>query len=98
MDRHTDADGDEEESNLKRARNEVQLHQGERHDGATDDGVDDVIESELPGRDSELSVDRQQQHEVEFARADELGQVCEVHVKESLKKLSDELVGAEERD
>ena len=49
------------------------------------------------GGDGELAVDRQDQSGVQFSRAHQLRNVCDVHEKERLEQLRDDLVRADEQ-
>ena len=66
------------------------------HRGA-EQSVDNAVEPELFRGNRELAVDWQYQNRVQFPRAHELGNVCDVHEKERLEQLRDDLVCADQQ-
>jgi len=73
---------------------------GKRNDNhrATERGIDYAIEPELFRRNGELAVDWQDQEWVESSSANQFGNVRDIDEKERLKKLSNDLVSADEED
>ena len=70
----------------------------EENDEADPDArVDEVIQPELARGHGKLSIERQQEHQIETARADQFRQVGDVHVTERLKNLADNLMGADQQ-
>src|SRR5262249_56285289 len=84
--------------NGKGVRHDVQLEQrNKNHDGAKQ-RVDNAVEPELFRGNRELAVDWQHQNGIQFSGAHELGNVCDVHEKERLEELRDNLVCADQQD
>src|ERR1017187_10315349 len=69
-----------------------------RHDRQRGSSVDESAKIHLPQRYDEARVDRQQQEEIQFARAHELGEVRAVDQKERLEYLLDEMTGPDQED
>src|SRR5215475_12065293 len=85
------------EQNRKRVRHDVQLEQrNKNHDGAKQ-RVDNAVKPELFRGNRELTVDWQNQNGIQFSSAHELGNVCDVHEKERLEELRDDLVRADQQ-
>src|SRR5438046_4615516 len=78
--------------NGKRVRHHVQLGQRDTNHRGAKQSVDNAVESELSRRNRELTVDWQHQNGIQFSHAHELGNVCDVHEKERLEQLRDNLV------
>src|SRR5436190_6967303 len=84
------------EQNGKRVWHDAQLGQRDTNHRGAEQSVDNAIESELFRGNRELAVDWQHQNGIQFPHAHEFGDICEVHEKESLEKLRDNLVCADE--
>src|SRR5215467_4996610 len=83
--------------NGKQIRHDVQFEQrNKNHEGAKQ-CVDNAVEAELFCGNRELAVDWQYQNGIQFSSAHELGNVCDVHKKERLEELRDNLVCADQQ-
>src|SRR5258707_10427612 len=80
------------EQNGKCVRHHAQLGQRDTNHGGAQQSVDNAVEPELFRGNRELAVDWQHQNGIQFSHPHELGDICEVHKKESLEKLCDDLV------
>src|SRR5258707_13145845 len=60
-------------------------------------GIDETAEIDLPERDDEARVDRQQQHEIEFAGADVFGDLGAVGQEERLENLLNKMARAHQQ-
>src|SRR5204863_4546421 len=83
---------DDIKHNGKRVRHHVQLGQRDTNHRGAEQSVDNAVESELLRGNRELAVDWQHQNGIEFSHPHELGDICEIHEKERLEKLCDDLV------
>src|SRR4030095_4194043 len=84
--------------NGKQVRHDIELEQrNNNHDGAKQ-RVDDAVERELFRGHRELAVDWQHPNGIQFSGAHELGDVRDVHEKERLEELRDNLVCADQQD
>src|SRR6266487_242576 len=83
--------------NGKRVRHDAQLGQRKNNHAGAKQSVDDAVEPELFRGDRELAVDWQHQNGIQFSHAHELGNVCNVHEKECLEELRDDLVCADQQ-
>jgi hypothetical protein len=68
------------------------------HNCYSDQRVNQAVEAELTGRAGKLRIDRLQQNEIEFAGADQLGQIHQIHIEECLEKLADDLMGSDKQN
>src|SRR5215204_5290724 len=98
MDGNPESERDEVEENGSHARHDLELDQRNDHNHRADNGVDDTIKTELFRRDGELAVHRQKKQRIQFSCADQLRNVRDVHEEKRLKKLSNDLVGADQKD
>jgi hypothetical protein len=78
--------------------NDRHLDEGRDNKQNANERIDEIIESKLLCGYGELRIDRLKQKEVEPTGADELGQIGQVHVKESLKDLGDELMSSDQHN
>src|SRR4030095_10569334 len=69
----------------KRVWHDAELGQRKNNHGGAKQSVDDAVEPELFGGYRKLAVDWQHQHRIQFSRAHELGNVCDIHKKERLE-------------
>src|ERR1700722_2393174 len=98
MDGYAKSDRNRVKQNLPGRRHYVQLHQRIANDGDADQRVYHAIDAELSQGNGELSINRLQQHEVQFTCPDQLRQIGQVDVKEPLEDLADDLVGTNQKD
>src|SRR5438105_2104425 len=100
-DRVMHSDAEPEGGQIKQDRQRIwdEAEPGERYanDDATERGVDHAVEAKLFGRNRKLAVDGQNEQRVELSGAHKLGNTCDVDEKESLEKLRDHLVRADEQ-
>src|SRR6476646_9377701 len=96
---HSDSETkrDNIKQNGKRVRHHAQLGQRDTDHRGAQQSVDNAVESELFRGNRELAVDWQHQKRIQFSHAHELGDICEIHEKESLEKLRDNLVCADQQ-
>jgi len=80
------------------AGNELQPVRGIDDDGGGGTGIDEAPQVHLAQGDDEAGVDGEHEEEIEFAGANEFGEVGAVDEEEGLENLLDELAGADEED
>src|SRR6266568_7608743 len=85
------------EQDGKRVRHDAELGQRDTNHGGAEQSVDNAVEPELFRGNRELAVDWQHQNGIQFSHPHELRDICEVHEKESLEKLCDDLVCADQQ-
>src|SRR5215813_6062700 len=83
--------------NGKWVRHHAQLGEREANYDGPERRVDKAVEPELFRGHRKLAVDRQHQNGIQFSRAHELGNVCDVNEKERLEELRDNLVCADQQ-
>src|SRR5438094_1648622 len=85
------------EQNGKCVRHDAKLGQRDNNHGGAEQSVDNAVEPELLRGNRELAVDWQHQNGIQFSHPHQLRDICEVHKKESLEKLCDDLVCADQQ-
>src|SRR5215831_16151434 len=97
MHRDAETKGNNIKQNGKRVRHDVQLEQRNKNHEGSKQRVDNAVEPELFRGNRELAVDWQNQNGIQFSSAHELGNVCDIHEKERLEELRDNLVCADQQ-
>src|ERR1041384_6759287 len=85
------------DQNGKRVRHHIQLEQRNQNNYGPKHYVADAVEPELVRGDRELEVAWQEQNGIQFSRAHELRNICDVHKKERLKQLRNNLVSTDQQ-
>ena len=78
------------------ARRQAQLVAGVNHHRHGGGGIDEAAQVHLPEGNHEPGVHRQEQHEIEFARADELGKLSAVGQKNGRENLLNKMARAQQ--
>src|SRR5436853_1901375 len=88
----------DETHDVREGGNHVQLARGIRHHRDGERGIDETAEVHLPERDYKPGIDRQQQEKIEFASANQLGEVRAIDQEEGLENLLNEVTAANEEN